>query len=642
MRLCLYVTRFCLLLLLLATGRISVAQEQDTVTAIADTAAIHRLQSRAYLTPDFDSASAWFGRALQASLISGYHAGAARAHMGIGLRQLQRGYYIQGLTSFNDALPYSIRSHDTETIASNYINKGLALFYLGDYIQSTQNYHLAEKMAARLSPPLPRMRIKIYTNLGITCFRMGQLQWSHHYMHRAVQLARSVNNPALLAQTLLNMGSAYDSVNTDSAISLYTEALIIARTRSLREIEAYACENIGSVYLIRQDYNNAVVWLKTAMETAGDTYTYVFIEASYALGETLIQLGRYREAENVLLGALALVRASGLQDDIGRPYQLLSLVYRKTGSYQKAMAFQDTFYHITDSLASNSKALGFSRLELQYKTAEKDRIIARSQLVLAQQSVRMADKNTTIILVIAIAVILLLLALVWWVRHRSWLQSVEQANKIEVLRAAVQGADRERSRIAADLHDGIGGMLSAAMMRFMTIHHENKDITNVVAYNEAMNLLDEMGDEIRKTAHNLMPEALLKQSLPEAVQSFCTHMQGTASLRIEFQHFGNFSVLSQEVKLGVYRIIQELVRNACQHAQASQVLVQLIMQQQLLIVTVEDDGSGFDITKQHTGMGLHNLQTRVSSMDGHYSILSQPGRGTSVNIEFDVHNQTTS
>jgi signal transduction histidine kinase/Tfp pilus assembly protein PilF len=632
--------RFYTSLFFLAGWYCTNAQEQRTVSAIADTATINRLQRQAYLSNNVDTAIVWFDSALKASLASGYQVGVARAYMGAGLRFLEQGNYTRGLANFNEALPYSFRSHDTETIASNYINKGLALFYLGDYTQSAESYHLAEIMASRIRPPLARMHIKIYTNLGITCFRMGQLQWSSHYMQQAVQLARALNNPSLLAKSLLNLGSVYDSINTDSAIALYTEALIISRTNFLPETEAYACENIGSAYLLRGDYRNAVFWLQKAIETAKDKYPYVFIEASYDFGKALILQGRFREAEKILLNALALVHSFGLRDDMERPYQLLANIYRNTGRYKMAMAFQDTFYQIQDSLASIQKSINFSRLELQYKTAEKDQLLAKNQLIIAQQNARMASKNTTIVLVIGLAVALLLLAIIWWIRHRNWLQSLEQANKIEVLRAAVQGADRERSRIAADLHDGIGGMLSAAMMRFMAIHHEKKDITNVAAYNEAMNLLDEMGDEIRKTAHNLMPEALLKQSLPEAVQSFCTYMQGTALLRIEFQHFGDFPILSQEVKLSAYRIIQELLRNACQHSKASQVLVQLIMQQQLLIITVEDNGSGFDTTKQYTGMGLHNLQTRINSLDGHCTIESQPGRGTSVNIEFDIHKLT--
>jgi len=176
-------------------------------------------------------------------------------------------------------------------------------------------------------------------------------------------------------------------------------------------------------------------------------------------------------------------------------------------------------------------------------------------------------------------------------------------------------------------------MLGAAMMRFSSMHHDNAAVTQSPAYLEAMEILREMGDEIRKTAHNLMPDVLLKQSLPEAVQAYCNLLQEGGALKIDFQSYGSFNDLSRDHKLNLYRIIQELLKNILQHAGASLAMVQLLRNEDMLIVSVEDNGIGFDNNKKKAGLGLYNIRTRVNSLDGRFTLDSTPGKGTSVFIE---------
>ena len=200
----------------------------------------------------------------------------------------------------------------------------------------------------------------------------------------------------------------------------------------------------------------------------------------------------------------------------------------------------------------------------------------------------------------------------------------------------MQGEEKERGRIARELHDGIGGILSAAMMRFTSASQENETILQTASFRDGMCLLDDMGDEIRKTAHNLMPEVLLKQPLPDAIRTYCNFVQQENTVRINFQSFGSFDNLAQSSKLNIYRIVQELLKNVIKHSGASTVLVQLLINEHLLTVTVEDNGVGFDTDALKKGIGLHNLQTRVSSMQGHLTVESGAEKGTSVYIEFDT------
>lgn len=170
----------------------------------------------------------------------------------------------------------------------------------------------------------------------------------------------------------------------------------------------------------------------------------------------------------------------------------------------------------------------------------------------------------------------------------------------------------------------------------MTMRHADETVVNISAYQEGMTMLEDIGDEIRKTAHNLLPPALLRQSLPDAVRAYCNSIQEGSNLQVDLQCYGEFEQVSQDFKLNIYRITQELLRNIVAHAHATEALVQLVVNGHILALTVEDNGIGFSKDQSTTGMGVHNLQTRVAALNGHCAIESEPGKGTSVFIEFDL------
>ena len=338
--------------------------------------------------------------------------------------------------------------------------------------------------------------------------------------------------------------------------------------------------------------------------------------------------------------------AHNFKDKYIKYYVKLIEVYKATGQYQKALDYTDIVNALKDSLISVEKAKAINQLDIKFQTAEKDKQIAQSQLQIATQNSNITRKNRwTAAVSGGIALLALLLLVIYRnARHKQRLQAeqiktLQKESTIGNLKSMVQGEESERARIARELHDGIGGTLSAAMMRLMAVRHDKEDVTNVPAYNEALALLDDMGTELRKTAHNLMPETLLKQTLPEAVSAYCHSMQKDGTLHIDFQALGDFGLLGADVKLNVYRIVQELLRNIVQHAQATTALVQLMMHGRVLTVTVEDNGRGFDKDAMRTGMGMQNLQTRVSSMNGHYTLETAPGKGTTVFIEIDLTTQ---
>src|SRR5690606_23937758 len=130
------------------------------------------------------------------------------------------------------------------------------------------------------------------------------------------------------------------------------------------------------------------------------------------------------------------------------------------------------------------------------------------------------------------------------------------------------------------------------------------------ALTEIMQMLEDTSSEVRKTAHNLMPDVLVRHALPDALTIFCDHID--EELPTELSCEGDFSLLDKATELMIYRTVQELIQNIIKHASATRAAIQLYIFEGRLSLTVEDNGTGFDASEQHHGFGLENLRYRIA------------------------------
>ncbi len=201
----------------------------------------------------------------------------------------------------------------------------------------------------------------------------------------------------------------------------------------------------------------------------------------------------------------------------------------------------------------------------------------------------------------------------------------------------IQGQELERSRMARDLHDGLGGMLSgiklnlSAMKGNMMIHESDAQL-----FNKSILQLDNAITEMRRVAHNMMPEALLKFGLTEAVQDYCDGINESNTVKMKFTTIGFNQPLEKSVEVILFRIIQELSNNAIKHAVAKNIFIQLNNHGQGVTLTVEDDGKGFDATQITKGAGLQNVQSRIDYLKGSMEINSKEAEGAAFIIEIPL------
>jgi signal transduction histidine kinase len=156
---------------------------------------------------------------------------------------------------------------------------------------------------------------------------------------------------------------------------------------------------------------------------------------------------------------------------------------------------------------------------------------------------------------------------------------------------------------------------------------------NARSFENVITQLDQSISELRRVSHNMMPEALIKYGLKEALENYCENLNLSQKIHVQLQTYGMESRMEQSTEIVVYRIIQELLTNVIKHAEAKKVLIQLVREGDRFNLTVEDDGKGFDVREIKGGAGLFNIKARIDYLNGTMDIVSQKGEGTSVHIE---------
>lgn len=315
--------------------------------------------------------------------------------------------------------------------------------------------------------------------------------------------------------------------------------------------------------------------------------------------------------------------------------KILSNAYKAKGDDAKALATLQAMMILKDSLITIETNTTIDALKANYEADKQAKELELQKAKIKQQQ--------TIILAISIGSILLLsLFVVIYSKRQNALKNkmataiLEEQNKAAI---AILGAEeKERKRIASDLHDGIGQMMSAVKMNLSSlaskVNISNKQ--DVVLLEKTLALIDESCKELRSVSHNMMPNALLKTGLSSAVKTFLDKLDHK-KLKVHLHTEGLENRLSDTIEIVLYRVIQETVNNVIKHANANQLDISIIKDNDGISCTVEDNGIGFVQNNINlNGIGLKNIKARIAYLQGTVEWDSTPQKGTLVAIHVPV------
>jgi two-component system, NarL family, sensor kinase len=206
----------------------------------------------------------------------------------------------------------------------------------------------------------------------------------------------------------------------------------------------------------------------------------------------------------------------------------------------------------------------------------------------------------------------------------------------EKIKAEIETLENERRRIAADLHDELGPLLSAVKLQINTL--DTTDVSDLKLIEKSSQHIDNIIKKLREISNDLMPNTLLRKGLKTAIEEFIDNSQAAYRINTKFICEQELQ-LDQNKEINLYRIVQEVMHNTIKHAKASMLIIKISVQDNRLFLMTADNGVGFDYfskIRDNMGLGLRNLQSRTEVMGGDFTCNSEAGKGTAYTIEIPL------
>lgn len=592
-----------------------------------------------YEGSDPETSKAYYRQARELSRQLNYTLGEIRFITNYTYLLNMQGFYDSSIQLNRRSVELSRQINHTEYLGKCLFNTGTAYQLAGMYDSAIIQYEEGKKVFALLDNEPLEARSKDI--LQILYMELHRYDKAIELGESAIAYFRSTNEKYPLALSLSNTGLSYVNIGKmDRAVSYFKESLALGKEIGDLQIETTGMLNLGDCLLQSNKYSELQPYFKRALELSqqmGARESEAIANrglAIYYLWKNELPLAKKHMGQ-----ALEITSHSDQRVQHRKNLETLSSVLFAMHRVQEAEEALRTSTILGDSLNGELIQQTTLQLEKKYESERKD-----NQIRLQQASIK--QKTTLNSMLIGGAVALLLISFLLYLnyRHKQRLQ-VQRIQELEIEKqlmateAVLKGEEQERSRLAKDLHDGLGGMLSGIKYSLNTMKG-NQIMTpeNQQAFERSMDMLDSSIKEMRRVAHNMMPEALLKFGLDTALRDFCNDINQSGALSVTYQSFGMEGVQwEQSTAITIYRIVQELLNNTMKHAAARTAIVQVGHTAEGTSITVEDDGKGFDplILKGARGIGWTNIQSRISYLKGRWDVQSEPGKGTSIHIEIN-------
>lgn len=545
-------------------------------------------------------------------------------------------YYYQSMVDFQEKnqIPSSLNA--LSTISDLYLNKG-------DFENAQVNLLEALRMANEQNDTL--FLANLSSQLGR--FFMDQKQWNDAspYVKDAIVFSQSIGNIFLGAQNLKNKGIIdYQNGNQKAAEVSFHEAI-----KYNVDLSNYA--EVSEILALMQRFDMQVPKIPELIpeldkmirlhQEANDKLG--IIKNSMVLAQLYFQQRNNTKAKGLLLSIESMAEESSNFPALEQVNKQLSEIYQYEGNKELALKHYKTYHKIYDDLRSKDISERINKLNVEFETERKDQELVTERLINESQKEVIKRKSLQNWLLIAGVVLSLLTAgsiYLFFLKNKQLEKHKYKALQIEkesaVLKSVLKGEESERTRIARELHDGLGTLLATVKMQINGIQNTYPDVTNLGTYLKAETLLDEACTSVREISHDMMPSVIQIEGLDAAVEKLCTTIGAKDNIEVEYIGFQVEKLEDKELEINTYRIVQELLKNILKHADAKEVIVQITNDEGFLEILVEDNGRGFSLEDKYEGIGLKNIKYRVESLKGKLEINSKLGEGSTFEIKLPV------
>lgn len=554
----------------------------------------------------------------------------------LGLLKLDIDEDEAAFTYFSEALETAISVKDSAIISWSYGNIGLIHYKNRKYYLASKNFLLSQDFTI-----LDFDRVLNYSSLSDVHGALDSGDKAEYYSKQAYLLTKKMN----------------DSVEIGISTILYARSLIRNKKTTtakvlLDSIKTYIETNKNNYFeLGNKSYNFALTEyyitidsLDKAMYTLNKAATFSepnFLNFSpsyfYLLkGKIYFKKNDFTKAEIHFKKGFE-IDSTNNKNPIDF-YPFLSKINEKKGNIKKALAYSNKYNTITDSMyaINNSQKIGNLLYDHERRATEQELLIKNKNIELLQAN----RKKRNLIYLIVLFSLLISGGIVYYLLKQRL--NTKELNLIKAeynyakIALITKGEEQEKTKLSKHIHDDITGDLSVIKYTLSTINKEDTLNTVTEKVTTMSTQLDESIDKLRNISHELAPPTLLDFTLIETLQFYCDRLQDkNKNISIQFETVGNKNepyTNNLATKTTVYRIIQEIISNSIEHAKATQLFLLLSMLNTKLIITIEDNGIGYNTSTEKSGLGIKNIEVRVAMLEGTFEVVSSK-EGTKTSIE---------
>jgi two-component system, NarL family, sensor kinase len=597
-----------------------------------------------------------------------------------GLCYFQLDQYNQAIEEFQQAKLLQEELGDLEAVANTLNNIGLNYKILGYYDKAIEYYRQTIEIDEEFGNSNEIART--FNNIGMIYRAWSKYDSAITYFEKSYSLKKNLNDQAGMSKALNHMGLVFSEWKKfDQAIRILRESLQMEEVLKNESEMAIRLNNLGRVFFYINEFDTALVYFEKSLEIQKRLNDLDQIALAYNnIGKVKLALEQYKEAESYYLSALDIFSEIGMAGEISTVLANLSRIYMASGQSGKALTMLDSSTIISVRINSRrqlqhnylyysdiySERKDFEKSLEYYKkyTADKDSVFTQEILTqLSEFQVKYEkEKDQARILTLekenlrsinqrnaymfsGLGIVVIALFIIIYFRQRAKhikiiseqkIRQLEEEKKLMAAKLLVEGQEEERKRIATELHDGIGVLLSATKMQFSIISDkipENRELIE-----KATKMLEQASGDVRKISHNMMPGLLTKLGFFEAVEDLFEHVDDTQGLKAVCTISGNEARLAENKEIMLYRIVQEMVNNTLKYAQANNITLNILVNQGILLLKYTDDGVGFDLAEklESETIGLKSIQSRVNFLNGRIDIDTEPGKGVKYVLQIPV------
>lgn len=543
--------------------------------------------------------------------------------------------YQSELYFLEDALELSEKSKDNKRIVSDLIRIGRTYVYLDDMNESLEHYLRALRLSEKMDNDT--LRFECFIKISYYYMEINELTQAEDYLNKMKRIATKLGDKLIYSRYYNNLGVLERRKNNlEASIRAYTKGLDLIPSDSLED-KFSAFINLSTAHGYNKDFQTAISYLLQAEELnetlQNDMYTLVL---SGQLGRINLLLGNTDKAIEYYISGLDKSIESQNHKLTERFNRELARTHYKRGEYREAYEYYAAFViELQNSQKrENSRAIAEMSAKYEHEKKEQKIVSLEKEKELTDKIHRSRDerKNLWLALAIIVAALTIVIAIIVFRNQRNKqrlrLELVQKQEELARQEAELKGQEVERNRLSRELHDGLGGTLSSIKMRLSS--------KNLQELDPILKDIDAACEDVRNMSHSLNSSIIDDMSFYSLLLKLCDdiRMRSSLDVNLEFMPVEKLNSLESERRHQCYRIIQELTNNTIKHAQAGELTIGLMENNDDVILLVEDDGIGFDATNTRNGIGLSNIRKRLENLQGELDIRSKPNEGTTFSISF--------